>query len=301
MSRSQRRRRLRRTPPRGRRKVAVGDEGQLAGPSGEELQVEEAPSVPFEFAEPDPQAGKQDSGSAAEVVGAAERQDSRAAAVGDAEDSIPATAPATPSSEGLLYRAAQQATAQGHTARAKGIYRELLHHHPQNIRARNNLALLLEQAGEHDEALEELSECLARDPDNTEILVNRGTMLGTLGRYSEAEDDLHRVLRLESGNAEAHFSLGVVVSRKGLWKEAVPFLRRTLELDSTRAIAYFYLGEALNHVDDLDGALHCFQRAVELRPSDSRALYGLGIVLDRMNRPDEAAQMYRRSRELAGQ
>ena len=274
----------------------MGDEGPLAASSGETFEVDNMPSVPFEFAEP--QLEEETDGTAQEVGTATGGSEPQAGRWAEPEDR---GVPPTPSSEDLLYRAAQQAAAQGQAARAKGIYRELLHHYPRNIRARSHLAILLDRAGQHDEALEELSECITQDPDNTEILVSRGTMLGSLGRYVEAEDDLHRALRLESSNADAHFNLGVVIARKGLWKEAVPFLRRTLELDSSRAVAYFYLGEALNHVDDLDGALHCFQRAVELRPNDSRALYGLGIVLDRMNRPDEAAQMYRRSRELTGQ
>ncbi len=297
MSRSKRRRRHRRTPPRGRRRVAVGDEGQLAVPPGETLELDTTPSVPFEFAEAELEDGVQ-SGT---------QETARTDAGGPAQEAVLRpepegdSIPPTPSSEELLYRAARQAAAEGQTARARGIYRELLHHYPRNIHARSHLAILLDRAGQHDEALEELSECITLDPDNTETLVSRGSMLGSLGRYAEAEDDLHRALRLDASNAEAHFHLGVVIAKKGLWREAVPFLRRTLELDSSRAVAYFYLGEALNHVDDLDGALHCFQRAVELRPNDSRALYGLGIVLDRLNRPDEAAQMYRRSRELAGQ
>lgn len=205
-----------------------------------------------------------------------------------------------PAHDEVLYRAARQAVLDGEKSRARGIYRELLSRNPGHVRARNNLALLLEESGDHDAALEELDRCLLTDPDNTHVLVNRGAVLGSLGRFGEAERDLRRVLRIEPSSAEAHFNLGLVISKKGLWGDAVPYLRRAIELDSSRAAAHLYLGEALNHVDDLDGALRSYQRAVELRPNNAKALYGLGIVLDRLNRPDEAAQMYRRSRELQG-
>jgi tetratricopeptide (TPR) repeat protein len=212
-------------------------------------------------------------------------------------------APAAPEPEPdpgeLLFGEAQEAAQHGRGDEARALYRQLLAQRPLHVRARNNLALLLDAAGDHNGALAELDRALDVEPDNPTVLVNRGALLGQMGRFQAAERDLKRVLRDEPANAEALFNLGVVMTKKGLWAEAVPALKRAIELDDGRAAAHFYLGEALNHVDDLPGAMLSYQRAAELLPSHSRALYGLGIVLDRMGRPDDAAQMYRRSREVA--
>ena len=208
--------------------------------------------------------------------------------------------PEEPAAEELLERAAREATERGESHRASGIYSELLKLNPKNVRARNNLALLLDQSGDHEGALEALDSCLEQDPENVQVLVNRGAILGMLKRYVEAERDLREAVRIDPANAESHFNLGIVTVRRALWAEAVPYLRRAVELDGSRAAAYFYLGEALNHVDDLPGALQSYQRATELQPVRAEYFYGVGIMLDRLNRPDEAAQMYRRSREIAG-
>ena len=208
--------------------------------------------------------------------------------------------PEEPSAEDLLYNAAREAHAQGEHRRAIAIYRELLSIVAHHVKARNNLALLLDLSGDHEEALHELRLCLNTEPDNPQVLVNRGGVLGALGRYGEAESDLRRALEFDTTNAEAYFNLGLLMSRKGLWTEALPHLRRSIELDSSRATAYTYLGDALNHVDDLEGALQAYQRSVELVPNNGKAFYGLGIIYDRLNRPEEAQQMYRRSRDLAG-
>lgn len=194
----------------------------------------------------------------------------------------------------ILFAQAQAARPE----EARALYRQLLAQFPANLKARNNLALLLDAAGDHAGALAELDRALDLDPDHGTLLVNRGALLGAQGRFAAAERDLKRVLRVEPSHAEALFNLGVVMTKKGLWGEAVPLLRRTIELDPSRAAAHFYLGEALNHVDDLGGAMLAYQRAAELVPGHSRALYGLGIVYDRMGRPDDAAMMYRRSREV---
>lgn len=205
-----------------------------------------------------------------------------------------------PAAEELLEKAAREATERDEVQRAASIYEELLRINPRNVKARNNLALLLDRTGDREGALEALDRCLSDDPDCVQAKINRGAILASLARYREAERDLLAAVRQDSGNPEGHFNLGLLSIRKGLWADAVPYLRRSIELDASRPSAHYYLGEALNHVDDLQGAMQSYQRAAELQPTNPEALYGLGIVLDRLNRPDDAAQMYRRSRELAG-
>jgi len=197
----------------------------------------------------------------------------------------------------FLYEEARSAAAEGRPDEAKRLYRRILAERASHVRARNNLALLLDAEGNHQGALAELDRALDTDPENGQLLVNRGALLGAMGRYAAAERDLRKVLRVEPANAEALFNLGVTMTKKGLWCEAIPNLRRVVELEPDRGAAHYYLGEALNHVDDLGGALSSYQRAAELQPGNPRALYGLGIIYDRLARPDDAALMYRRARE----
>jgi tetratricopeptide (TPR) repeat protein len=198
----------------------------------------------------------------------------------------------------ILYGEARAAADAGRSDDAKRIYRQILATQPAHVRARNNLALLLDAEGNHQAALAELDRALDLEPESGTLLVNRGGLLGAMGRYAAAERDLKKVLRVEPANGEALFNLGVVMTKKGLWTEAIPHLRRAVELDPDRGAAYYYLGEALNHIDDLGGALASYQRAAELQPGNPRALYGLGIIYDRLARPDDAARMYRRAREV---
>ena len=211
----------------------------------------------------------------------------------------PMAAPAPPEDPAeLLYAQARREADEGRADEATRTYRELLTQFPQHLRARNNLALLLDAGGDHQGALAELDRALDVDPEHTTLLTNRGSMLGTMGRYAAAERDLRRVLRAEPASVEALFNLGVVMTKKGLWSEAVPLLRHVTELAPGRGTAFYYLGESLNHVDDILGALAAYQRAAELQPSNARALYRLGIIYDRLARPDDAAAMYRKSRAV---
>jgi tetratricopeptide (TPR) repeat protein len=206
--------------------------------------------------------------------------------------------PPPPDPAEILYGEARAAADAGRADEAKQLYRQVLATHPAHVRARNNLALLLDAEGNHEAALAELDRAIDVEPESGTLLVNRGALLGAMGRYAAAERDLKKVLRVEPANGEALFNLGVVMTKKGLWTEAIPQLRRAVELDPERGAAHYYLGEALNHTDDLGGALASYQRAAELQPGNPRALYGLGIIYDRLARPDDAARMYRRAREV---
>jgi len=226
------------------------------------------------------------------------------AGVSESEQGSPTTDQPRPqlhrdSADPDLDRAARDAAMRGDIEHAAKLYRTLLNRRADDLNARHKLALLLDQSGDHEEALEQLNKCISRDPANVAMRVNRGSVLATVARYAEAESDLREALALDPSHADGHFNLGLVEVRKGRWVDAIPHLRRALELDSSNATAYFYLGEALNHVDDIYGALQAYQRATELHPVNPAAFYGLGIVLDRLGRPEEATQMYRRSREMA--
>ena len=76
-----------------------------------------------------------------------------------------------------MYARARQCTEAGETREAMAIYRALLAREPRHIRARNNLALLLEKSGDVDGALSELGKALGFDADNVSVLCNRAAIL----------------------------------------------------------------------------------------------------------------------------
>lgn len=198
-----------------------------------------------------------------------------------------------------LYERARGAAESREIKLALRLYKDVLEADPSHLRARNNLALLLESEGDAEGAIAHLTICVEQDSSNLDPLINRAVVFGSCGKYTEAQKDLQEVLERDPGNSEALVNLGVVLSRKGLWSDSAEHLRRSLELDPDNAGAYFHLGVSLNQIDDLEGALQAYQHALALKANHSKTLYGIGVVLDRMNKPLEATQMYRRSRENA--
>src|SRR5687768_11233272 len=79
-------------------------------------------------------------------------------------------------STAAMYARARQCTDAGESREAMAIYRALLAREPRHVRARNNLALLLEKSGDVDAALSELGKALGFDADNVSVLCNRAAI-----------------------------------------------------------------------------------------------------------------------------
>ncbi|HXS24777.1 MAG TPA: tetratricopeptide repeat protein [Gemmatimonadales bacterium] len=200
-----------------------------------------------------------------------------------------------------LYRRAADAATKGRVAEAIQRYREILSLEPEHLAARNNLSLLLESAGNPDEAFEQLTAALRARPDEPALLVSRGAILGRLKRYPEAETDLRRAIKLQPGHFTAHLTLGLILWRKGLPGDAALSLRRAIDLEPADAEAHYYLGEALNQAGDFAGARTALEQSAGLDPDSAKTYRLLGRVLDRLGRPDEAKEMYSRAREARDQ
>lgn len=195
-----------------------------------------------------------------------------------------------------LYAKARAHSDAGEDTAAVTTYRQLLKIDPRHVRARNNLALLLERRGNVQGALEELEQAIAAEPDNVSLLLNRAAVLSAHLRFEQAESDLRRALRFGE-SAEILTSLGMVVSKGGRAREALDPLRRAVDLDPSNAAAHYYLAEVLNRLDQLPAALVAYEQAANLQPTNWRAFKGVGNVLDRMGRPAEAAVAHRKARE----
>jgi protein O-GlcNAc transferase len=198
--------------------------------------------------------------------------------------------------EHQMLRRARDLAATGRQLEAQLAARRHLEDDPGSAEGRLLLAQLLDQAGDSDGAIEELSTIVRLAPDAVLALVRRGSLYARRGRIREAEADLRQAIEQWPTFAPAYVQLGLTLVRRGVHEEAIGVLREALRLDPDRVDPLLYLGEALQAIGDLPEALGMLQRAAELSPDDPRSYKLMGRVLDRQGRTEEAMSMHRKAR-----
>lgn len=156
---------------------------------------------------------------------------------------------------------------------------------PTYWQAKVNLALQLQNRGQHDEALDGIETLLTDHPQRPEIRFQYGLMLARVGRLKESVSALSeaRALAVRHKNSTlqaavtrelvvAHNSQGNSALEQQQWTEAESAFQAALELDPTFAAGYFNLGRALAAQGESFRAKQAFERTLALVPPDSPAV-----------------------------
>jgi len=125
----------------------------------------------------------------------------------------------------------------GDAGRAERLYREILDRRPNEVRALNDLAWILQDHDQrYEEALELANRGLRLSPGHLDLLDTRGTILSNLpDRVAGARSDFEDLVRQSSGNARrqarALLQLGRVCAKLKDFPEAKRRLQTALEID----------------------------------------------------------------------
>ena len=125
----------------------------------------------------------------------------------------------------------------GDAERAEKIYREVLEQHPDNIRALNDLAWILQEHDQrYDKALELAAKALTRAPNDLNLLDTRGTILAKLPeRLTDARSDFTRLVELSPPDsprmAKALLQLGRVCIKLKDLAQAKQSVEKALQID----------------------------------------------------------------------
>jgi tetratricopeptide (TPR) repeat protein len=187
---------------------------------------------------------------------------------------------------------------RGRVDEAIDLYLGILTVNPTNLKAHNNLGVLLDGLRQYERALEHFEAAERIAPENVELLTNYASTLTSVARYDEAEALLRRAQRLDAESLQVRLAVGILYFRRGLYGQAEAELRWVCARDRDSGQAFYYRGEALNRLGRFDEAGHAMERAKVLLPNDPRPFYTLGHLYDRKHQAEEAAEMYRHARRL---
>ena len=209
-----------------------------------------------------------------------------------------AVGPATAAGAGtpaLLYNLAVVLENQGRFDEAMEKYRECIALDPGYYVAGYNLGRLLTRARRFAEAEAVHRQTLGRVPDHVNSLIGLGEALRQQGKVAEARDVFARATAADPRSAGAWNRLGVALALLDQYTDARAALARAVELDAKNAEFHVDYGFTLLELAHLPDADREFRAALELRQDNVRARNGLGAVRAEQGRRDEAIALFEES------
>ena len=197
--------------------------------------------------------------------------------------------------------------------RAIEKYRLALSLNPDNVRAHEQLGLLLSRSGHLRDAMEHLEQGAQLDPKNPVAQFHLGRGLLEAGRTSEAIVHLEEAARCAAGDglaaippadrkeplAEAlHVALARAYHQLGNLTNAQTHYTAALRLDPDDPDLRHNYGTLLLHFERLAEAQDQFTEALRIRPGFASAHNCLGIIRQRQHRSAEALACFQKAVEF---
>jgi tetratricopeptide (TPR) repeat protein len=139
-------------------------------------------------------------------------------------------------------------------------------------------ARLLQGAGRGEEALPLLKKGIAQHPDDKRLRLTYARQLVELGHMDEARGEFSALLQQFPDDDDVRFSLALVYLQAEAWQEAKVYFEALIERDSHVDAAYYNLGRANEALDEVDAALAAYEQVAageeEYLPAQAR-LVGL--------------------------
>lgn len=160
------------------------------------------------------------------------------------------------------------------------------------VSLQRQLALTLAEVGRAAEAVRLMERHAdSRDPDTLNVL---GLVLAEAGAPARARDVLLRSVEVDERNPLARQNLALAAYHARDWRLCEEESRLALALNPELPLSWNYLGIALFNQRRVDEAIDAWRRAVELDPGDLDLLYNLGSVAARAGRSELGRQALER-------
>ncbi|HXG65677.1 MAG TPA: tetratricopeptide repeat protein [Blastocatellia bacterium] len=175
------------------------------------------------------------------------------------------------------------------------IYRSLLREKPNNIPMRIEVARLLVEIGQAEEAGREVEKLLALQPQNADLLILAGDV-----RFKDspeqAADYYRRALAAQPDNNRVRVQLAASLVRSMQFAAALPLLNEAIAREPNNYPAHANLATALFKLEQYPQAAREFIWLIRAKPEIAASYYFLAISFDKIG---DCGQAYRAYQEFA--
>lgn len=151
---------------------------------------------------------------------------------------------------------------------------------PNSAAALHQQGKLLQQRGDHTNALAAYGQAIAQDQSFWPAWLARGDLKLETGDLASAMQDLSHAVEIAPDQARIWLILGNACSAAGQSEQALACFQQATTLDPGYAEAYYNIGVIRYHRDELDAAVEGYAAALTHKPDFILAQSNLGIALE---------------------
>jgi len=151
------------------------------------------------------------------------------------------------------------------------------------------VALILQELGEVDNAIDQMGMIIGKLPDNPDLYLYLASFYEDIAQYEKAETALSKGLDINPNHIRSHFKLGVIYDKWGKKNRSIQAMKTVLALDPKHTNALNYLGYTYADLGiKLDEAEQLIKTALKVKPNDGYITDSLGWVYYKKGEIDQA-------------
>jgi len=179
------------------------------------------------------------------------------------------------------YQAGDLATAEKHA-------RKLVKKAPSNANALNLLAVIVQQQGNLNDAIQLFERVCRLEPKQLQAHINLGNALRQAGQKDRARKAYEVALEHDSSFVAAKINLGTVLQESGNYAGALEQFSGAAKLSPEYLPAFYNLGVCYRDMRHFDEALAALSQAIAINPADPGSYFERANVLSDINRDEDA-------------
>jgi tetratricopeptide (TPR) repeat protein/serine/threonine protein kinase len=180
------------------------------------------------------------------------------------------------------------ALAMGHIEEALRYCKEWSARQPDASEPYLLLSTVQFENGDHQSALDSLSQALQINPKDYHAYLQRGRIYASLGHHGKALSDYDTVLELKPGWHGVAYSRGLANAELGNLRQAIADFTKAVKYNQTHSWLFRHRADAYRRSGAYELALADCDRAIEISPQEPTFRFFRGRILNSAGRYEEA-------------
>ncbi len=128
---------------------------------------------------------------------------------------------------------------------------------------------------------------------SSELLIEIALIYDELGNYDKAIEYYEKVLAIDIDNPICYYGLGTIYDNLNLYDEAIGYYKEAIRIDEKYVEAHFFLANIYDEIKEMSLAIYHYQKVIEYNPDHFYGYLNLGSIYESMNQNETALSLFK--------